>query len=192
MFDEIATRLLLVSGLDSVHLANMPPKMRISPLATTTECSEVAGEDPWVMGGGFHEHEKWDRIWLQSSMNICMGSKPSSPGRWCPIPCCSLDEGVSTCAWLRGTLNTTIISLMRTAGWHHSWGASQWRFFTSSSCQIHSFVSRIHTSPNNFNRESSVFICWTYWGLKNYTRDSVPFKIGPPHEIMLHVSYMYT
>ena len=154
MVEEIATRLALVSGLDSDRLVNIPPNMSISPLATTTECKEVAGEDPWVTGGGFHEHEKCDRIWLQSRINACMGNKPSRPVRWYPVPSCPI--GDSTCPWWRGTLNTTTVSLTRTAGWHHNWGASHWRFLTSSSCQIQSFVSRIHTSPNNWNGSSTV------------------------------------
>ena len=94
-FDEIATRLPLVSGLESVHLVNMPPKMSISPLATTTECNEVAGEDPCVTGGEFQEHEKCERIWLQSKINVCIGNKPFRPGRWCPVSCCC--SGDSTC-----------------------------------------------------------------------------------------------
>lgn len=151
--DEIATRLALVSGLESDHLVNMPPKISISPLATTTECREVAGKDPWVTGGGFHEQQKCERIWLQSRIKVCMGKKPSRPGRCCPMPCCP--SGDNTCPWWRGTLTTTTVSLTRTAGWHHNWGASHWRFFTSSSCQIQSFVSRIHTSPNNWNRDSN-------------------------------------
>lgn len=147
MVEEIATRLALVSGLVSVHLVNIPPKISISPRATTTECKDVAGEDPWVTGGGFQEHEKCERIWLQSNINACMGNKPSSPGLWWALPWCP--SGDSVCPWWRGTLNTTTVLLTRTAGWHHNWGASQWRFFTSSSCQIQSLVSRIHTSPNN-------------------------------------------
>ena len=87
----------------------MPPKIIISPLATTTECKEVAGREHCISGGGFQEHEKCERIWLQSKTNVCMGKNPSRPGL-CPAP--RLPSGESTCPWWRGTLNTRTVSLM--------------------------------------------------------------------------------
>ena len=77
--EKTATMFALVCGVESDHLENIPPKISISPLATTTECNEVAGGEPRVTAGVFQEHEKCDRIVLQSRINACMGKKPSRP-----------------------------------------------------------------------------------------------------------------
>ena len=60
--EQMATRLALVCGVDSDHLVKIPPKISISPLATTTECNDVAGGEPTVRAGGFQEQKKCDRI----------------------------------------------------------------------------------------------------------------------------------
>lgn len=79
MEEKTDTMFALVCGVESDHLENIPPKISISPLATTTECNEVAGGEPGVTAGVFQEHEKCDRIVLQSRINACMGKKPSRP-----------------------------------------------------------------------------------------------------------------